>query len=247
MACPANKRFLLLKGGNNDCLLELEIKDGEELKLVCNPFQDRRLKEMNYMQTYDLHHIGVFKGGQIKIGASYHPSSSGSNHPTLLVSIFWRPGPEQNTRVQDRLDGTLTLPLWFDKSTRCVLVVEDEVKHELPPMALISTGGAETDVCEVDPPPETGSLAATKTTSGAMYDIGAPVAHTQPNSAGRESGDVIHAGPAESTPNTRAARRPRRAHRLETKTNMYAQYRFSSRPELDGDEELQDPDWTLDR
>lgn len=117
----------------------MEVREGEEIKLICDPFLRKAGKEhsIDYRRAYDIYTVGAFKKGQVQVRASFYPSGHGPENPTLLFSLMWRPELGRRSHSGDWFHGSLTLPLTFHRSSSCVLVVQEEVKNDLPLQALI--------------------------------------------------------------------------------------------------------------
>lgn len=108
------------------------------MKLICNPSLPKspRPDTISYAEAYDIHHIGAFKQGEAEVTASFQLGGRDNHRPTLLFNVRWWPKRDRGVREAEPFSGSMRLPLWFHRSSSCVLVVLDEIENNLPPEAL---------------------------------------------------------------------------------------------------------------
>ena len=172
----------------------LKLSEGEEMKLICNPLmppsKSPKPDAISYEDAYDVHHIGTFKEGKAEVTASFQLDGRGRNKPALVFSIRWWPKRDW-ARAKEPFSGSLTLPLWFHRSSSCVLVVLDGIENNLPPEALVqcdTTDEVQADVPDAQmhdpsgPSPEVSPISSTHTgIPGAEIDEHEPAAHFYPS------------------------------------------------------------------
>lgn len=119
------------------------------MKLICDPFvrKPKKSGSIEYKRSYDIYTVGTFKEGEVKVRASFRPAGNDRDDPKLLFSVMWR--PELDKTSQDDggwFSGDVTLPLWFDRSSSCVLPKLEEITDGLPRQALVGRDAALSDV-----------------------------------------------------------------------------------------------------
>ncbi|MBE3045847.1 hypothetical protein IMZ48_25545 [Candidatus Bathyarchaeota archaeon] len=106
------------------------------MKLICNPLLPNlsRPDTFSYDEAYDIHHIGALREGRAEVTASFN---LGGQRPTLLFDIRWWPKRDWRPRGAEPFSGSVSLPLWFHRSSSCVLPILEEIQDNLPPEALV--------------------------------------------------------------------------------------------------------------
>lgn len=123
---------------------KLEITEGDELKLICDPFLNSMSTTLSYHRSYDIFNLGVFSAGQVELGAAFKHGDSPENH-TIVLDVSWLPPGNELAYT-----GKINLPLRFDRSSRCILVNEQDVTGDIPRAAL--AGSAQGDKAVPTPP-----------------------------------------------------------------------------------------------
>lgn len=116
----------------------LDVKEGDELKLICDPFFNPALKSTTlfYRWAYDVFDIGVFREGEVRLRAAFAPHSDNPGDQTLVLKVMWRPVQDEPDAGAGWVAGEISLPLRFDRSSSCILVNLDKVTGEPPREAL---------------------------------------------------------------------------------------------------------------
>lgn len=92
---------------------------------------------IDYRRSYDIYTIGTFREGRVRVRASFQPARGDGDDPELSFSVAWRPGRDGVAQDGGWLSGGISLPLWFDRSSSCVLPVLERIADDLPRQALV--------------------------------------------------------------------------------------------------------------
>lgn len=117
----------------------LDLTEGDELKLICDPFFNPALKSKTlwYRWAYDVYTVGVFRAGRVKLRAAFVPHRDRPGDQTLMLNVMWHPEQDRPSAREDWISGEVTLSLRFDRSSSCILVNLDQVKGEPPREAMV--------------------------------------------------------------------------------------------------------------
>ena len=225
----------------------LYINEGDILKLICDPLYDPRSStpgELFYQETYDILTIGTFKKGTTKVIADF----TQGQHPKLCFRIQWCPQRGQTPHADPWIHGSITLPLRFDRSTRCILVVEEEVEWNIPPEILAepyatpeNTMGAE-GFAEASLPPQASVDPATAYEEEDSSVI-IPAVNSITYSTGLNN-NLSHSSGNEHITFDEASHRPRAQNQHVQDPGYYAQSSFELDPGADTDSELDEGAFT---
>ena len=87
--------------------------------------------EIHYGCAYDFYTLGKFNAGRATVRATFHTKGN-DIAGELRFTIEWRPTLKRAPHPNDWVSRTVTIPLWFDRCSSCVLADEDAIKWDRP-------------------------------------------------------------------------------------------------------------------
>lgn len=104
------------------------------MKLICSPLLgDSPAKTIYYTNAYDIYELGAFRKGEVEVAASFQQERG---RLSLLVEMKRHSrGPRPS--AETTFTGCIRLPLWFYRSSSCVLADLDNIKDKLPVEAFV--------------------------------------------------------------------------------------------------------------
>lgn len=200
---------------------ELDVKGDDVIKLICDPClrKPRKTGVIDYRRAYDIWTIGALREGKVKLRAGFIPHDSSEEDLVLFFDLMWCPSLDEGPGPKEWRGGSLTLPLKFDRSSSCAIVVKEEVRDELPREAFVGSKEARADT----PGPGTTVQHALPLRVGSGADIRPSPANPDTNNtfAGESNGDVEETRGGEIV-NQRVGTRV-----------VYSEPRFELKPESD--------------